>query len=105
MLRFTKEKRYRMPMYAVMVLSFVASFTTAVTLLAWYCPVAANWDAATAGSCPNPVILTNVSYYMSASSILTDWACAILPAFVLWEVQLKTRIKVSIVALLALGVV
>ena len=71
MLRFTKERRQRIPMYAIMVLSFVASFTTSVTLLAWCHPIAANWDAA-AGTCPNPIILTNICYYLSANSILTD---------------------------------
>lgn len=103
MLRFTKQRRYRLSMYGIMLLTCIASLTTSVTLLAWCRPIAANWDA-TAGTCPNSSILTNVSYYLSANSIVTDWACAILPAFVLWDVQLRRRIKVSILILLALGV-
>lgn len=104
LLRFTREKRYRIPLYAVMALSFIASTATALTLILWCRPIAANWDAR-AGTCPNAILLTNMSYYFSANGILTDWTCAILPAFVLWDVQLKMRVKVSLIMLLAMGVV
>ena len=89
-----------------MFLSFVASMTTSLTLLLWCLPhpIAANWDSRVA-TCPSPKIITDVSYYISANAIVTDWACAVLPAFVLWDVQLKLRIKVSLIVLLALGIV
>ncbi|KAH7341204.1 hypothetical protein BKA66DRAFT_35149 [Pyrenochaeta sp. MPI-SDFR-AT-0127] len=104
MLRFTRAKRYQIPLYAIIGLALIAAVSAALTLTLWCRPIAANWDSR-AGTCPNPIIITNFSYFFSACSITTDWACAILPAFILWDIQLKLRVKISVVGLLAMGVV
>lgn len=85
-------------------MSTLSVLITVSVLLAWCRPVAATWDPSL-GQCADPALITNVSYFISSISIATDWACAILPAFLLWDIQLRTAVKVSLIVVLALGVV
>lgn len=87
-----------------MFLSFIAALTTDIAVLAWCKPVSATWDKRR-GSCADSSVITNVSYFISTISIITDFSCAILPAFILSSVQLRFRIKASVALILALGVV
>ncbi|KAF4304622.1 putative cation-transporting ATPase 4 protein [Botryosphaeria dothidea] len=104
LLRITKERKYRYPLNGIMALASVAAITTIVTVLAQCRPIAATWDKRL-GTCDNPKVITNVSYFISSVSIVTDWTCAILPVFILWNIQLRFRIKASVAAILALGVI
>lgn len=104
LLRITTVRTHVVILYAIIGLSVVAAITTDVAVLAQCRPVAATWDPSL-GECAPSYVITNISFYISATSILTDWACAILPAFILWDIQLKLRIKVSVAIVLALGVV
>ncbi|KAB2571478.1 hypothetical protein DBV05_g9844 [Lasiodiplodia theobromae] len=87
-----------------MFLSCIAALTTDIAVLAWCKPISATWDKRT-GSCADASIITNVSYFISTISIITDFSCAILPVFILSSVQLHLRIKASVAIILALGVV
>ncbi|KAK7706855.1 hypothetical protein SLS57_009526 [Botryosphaeria dothidea] len=104
MLRITTNKTIKWALYMIMFLSMVAALTTDIAVLAWCHPVAATWDKRK-GTCADASVITNVSYFISSVSILTDWSCAILPAFILWNVQLRFRIKAPVAVVLALGVV
>lgn len=103
MLRITTRKIYRWILYTVIALATIACIVTDIAVLAWCKPVSATWDPS-AGKCAPASVITNVSYFISAVSILTDWTCAILPAFILWDVQLRWRIKASVAVVLGLGV-
>jgi hypothetical protein len=37
-------------------------------------------------------------------SILSDWIFAVLPIFLLWNVQLDWRVKLSVMGMLGLGI-
>lgn len=63
-----------------------------------------NWDINVPGYCNAREIQTALSYLVAAISITTDWIFALLPIFLLWNVQMKTRIKISVLALLSLGI-
>lgn len=104
LIRVTPRKLYRWILYTVMALTAVAAVVTDVAVLAWCKPVAATWDPS-AGKCAAGSVITNVSYFISAVSILTDWTCAILPAIILWDVQLQFRIKLPVMIILGLGFV
>lgn len=55
-------------------------------------PIERLWGATTEGSCDQR-LNSNVSFFFSAIEILTDWALAILPGVLLWNVQMKAKIK------------
>ncbi|KAK1470169.1 hypothetical protein CCUS01_06554 [Colletotrichum cuscutae] len=50
-----------------------------------------------------PMEYTWDNYMISVLAIVTDWTCAIVPTVVVWGLQMKSRVKVSVCAVLALG--
>lgn len=89
---------YKWSLYAIMVLTVVAGIGSMAGIVGSCTPPSAFWDPST-GSC-NAFVNTFAAYFISACSILTDFALAILPAFMLWNVQLRRSIKVSVAILL-----
>lgn len=63
-----------------------------------------NWYTLMPGHCNARAIQTALSYLVAAVSITTDWIFALLPIFLLWNVQMKTRVKLSAIAVLSLGI-
>jgi hypothetical protein len=70
-------------------------------------PSAYFWTQYTGGKglCINPKILVDATYAYSAISCVVDWTLAIVPAFMVWGLQMNTRTKISAVLVLALGAV
>ena len=64
-------------------------------------PIETLWGEAN-GTC-NLQLNSNVSFFFSAVEILTDWSLAILPAILLWNVQMKGSVKTSVAIILALA--
>ncbi|KAM5361834.1 hypothetical protein ACJZ2D_012864 [Fusarium nematophilum] len=66
-------------------------------------PISANWNK-NAGVCSPPIVITSLSYLVSAAAVATDWICAVLPGFMLYKAQMKRATKISISIILGLGV-
>lgn len=64
-------------------------------------PITALWGE-TEGVCTSS-LNSDASYFFSAVSIFTDWAIALLPAVLLWNVQMKWRVKGSVAVILSLA--
>lgn len=58
----------------------------------------------TRGTCQKVISLQTVSYIVSAIQMATDWACAIIPFFIVAGLQMSRRRKISVIAILGLGV-
>jgi hypothetical protein len=56
------------------------------------------------GECNGRNIQTVLSYAVAVVSISTDWIFATLPIFLLWDVQLDWRVKISVMSMLGLGI-
>ncbi|KAF4443762.1 cation-transporting atpase 4 [Fusarium austroafricanum] len=89
---------YRWSLIAIMVISTVSGIGSMIGIVASCSPPSAFWDPST-GEC-NAFVNTFAAYFISACSILTDFALAILPAFMLWKIQLRRSIKVSVAIIL-----
>lgn len=97
-------------LWAVMFLASISSLIGFIAVIITCQPIAKNWDPVigaddSIGYCMNYGIIQGISYYISASSIITDWACAIIPCFIVWNLQMKRRLKISVATILALGAV
>lgn len=57
------------------------------------------------GSCIAGTIVSGCFYGYSAISCLTDWTYSILPIFLVWNLQMNTRVKISVVMILAAGAI
>lgn len=65
-------------------------------------PITTLWGETTTGSC-SPTLNSRVSFFFSAVSIVTDFSLAILPAILLWRIQMKRRVKFSVAIMLGLA--
>lgn len=95
------NRAFSLTLHAVGVLT-VLSAVVSIIVTANIChPASALWGEAE-GSC-NYGMNSGVGYFFSAVSIVTDWTLAILPAFMVYKLQLKRSLKVSIATVLGLG--
>ncbi|KAI2467866.1 hypothetical protein F4781DRAFT_432967 [Annulohypoxylon bovei var. microspora] len=103
LLRITREKRYVVPLWGVIAVSSFAGIFGFVSVMAQCKPIAANWNL-NVGNCDGTLRVGAMSIAVSALSILTDWLCAILPAILLWNLNMRPKIKAWLIFVLALGV-
>lgn len=73
-----------------------------VTIFHCY-PTKKYWNDSIPGSCIPEPIFVKLGYLYSAVSLLTDLVYAMLPAFIIWNIQLKTRIRLIIIMLMGMG--
>lgn len=103
----TTMPKTRMAVYALLALTIAAFMTTFIGILCLCRPVEANWDssllATGEGECSDISVMLGLSYTSTASTILTDLACAILPALILWQTQMQLKTKLMVIALLSFG--
>lgn len=64
-------------------------------------PIETLWGEAN-GTC-DLKLNSDVSFFFSAIEIVTDWSLAILPAVLLWNIQMKGSVKTSVAIILALA--
>nr|QZS37078.1 C252A protein [Hypoxylon sp. CO27-5] len=102
LLRIAKAKHFVIPIWIVMGLSIFGAIIGLASQMEGCKPIAANWDIAL-GHCRGTEEVGAVTIFVSAISILTDWLCAILPALLLWNLNMKTKTKVLLAFVLALG--
>ena len=57
----------------------------------------------TRGQCVSPGVVEGSTYTHSALSALADWTLGILPIFLVWDLNMNPRTKVSVALILALG--
>jgi hypothetical protein len=65
-------------------------------------PITTLWGETTTGSC-NLKLNSNVSFFFSAIEIATDWSLAILPGALLWNIQMRSNVKLSVAVILGLA--
>ncbi|KAK6072309.1 cation-transporting atpase 4 [Seiridium cupressi] len=108
--RITAERKFRLMLWGVMFLASLSALIGFIAVVITCNPIAKNWDPVLAadssiGYCIDYNIIQGISYYISASSIITDWACAVIPCFIVWNLQMRRKLKISVVGILALGAV
>ena len=68
-------------------------------------PVSYFWEQYTGmeGRCINGNIVTASTYTYSAMSCWTDWTYCILPTFMVWNLQMKPQIKITVCFILGVS--
>ncbi|KAF4628501.1 hypothetical protein G7Y89_g9653 [Cudoniella acicularis] len=57
------------------------------------------------GSCVDPSVITSSTYAHSTISAVADWTLGILPIFLVWDLAMNPRTKVSVGLILGLGAI
>lgn len=100
--RITTTKALLIYNYFIMGLSIVSGFVTFVELLYICRPIATAWLKAD-GHCADDHIVISFAYFLSATSIVTDFSCSIMPTIILWNLQMDRRLKFAVGAILSFG--
>lgn len=101
------NKYYQAALWVVLVIQFIGNTASAVLPLSICHNVAALWDqtAAMTTTCGDLKAVINFAYYSNSFNSATDLFLAVFPAVVFWNLNLKLRIKISLIVLLSLGIV
>ncbi|KAM0425288.1 hypothetical protein ACHAPT_009344 [Fusarium lateritium] len=102
-IRLDQRKRVVVPLYVNMSVMVLVAILALIFVFANCKPFAATWNPAL-GTCQKKISLQTVSYIVSAIQMVTDWACATIPFFIVAELQMSRRRKVSVICILGLGV-
>ncbi|KAK8022790.1 integral membrane family protein [Apiospora rasikravindrae] len=104
LLRIAPSKGYRRALQGVMVFTLLYTLFCFVTLLLQCTNIAVLWDPTVQATCWSKQKLQTLSYANSIINILTDMFFAVLPAPMLWNVQINMRTKASLICIMGLGV-
>jgi hypothetical protein len=101
------NKYYQIVLWAVLAIQFAGNTASAVLPLSICRDVEALWDPAVAVSttCGDLKAVINFAYYSNTFNSATDLFLAVFPAVIFWNLNLKLRIKASLIVLLSLGIV
>lgn len=103
MLRVAAEKSHRIVLWIIIAVVIMTGLTGVIGGPTVCHPIEKNWDlTATPEDCAFDAVLV-IGFVVTGTSILTDFACAGLPVFILWNMQLDRRTKVLSWVMLALG--
>lgn len=106
LLRIAVKRRHIYTIYGtLMVLLTFTIFYTTYTIFSCR-PVAYFWTQVTgaSGSCLSTSSVEAANYVHAVMCIVTDWTLSILPIFMVWDLQMSYRTKVSVVIILGLGI-
>ncbi|KAH7368264.1 hypothetical protein B0T11DRAFT_326459 [Plectosphaerella cucumerina] len=103
LLRIKDSRKLKITLYSIMAGLVVTNFGCIIILLAECDPVSAYWTGV--GKCW-PAKIRIYSIYLTISySVLTDLMCSLLPLVVVWNVRIPFKTKVSVCALMGLGLI
>ncbi|KAF1841545.1 uncharacterized protein K460DRAFT_419592 [Cucurbitaria berberidis CBS 394.84] len=106
LLRISVTKIHTWILYLAMLISVVAGGVFFFVCLFQCSPVSYMWDRTSqSGRCVNDTLIAVLAYIYSAFSIVSDFTFAIIPAFLVWHLQLKRRAKVALIPLITMGCV
>ena len=92
--------------FVIMALNILSTLIAFIALFCVCKPIAAALNPALPGAkCSSVGVVISLGYFVSATSLTTDFSCAILPIFILWKVQMSKRAKVTVATILGVGLV
>ncbi|KAM3070181.1 hypothetical protein ACMFMG_003780 [Clarireedia jacksonii] len=103
LLRIAVTRRYFIwTIWLIMSMCIAAAFIFNVGVLNICHPIDTLWSAHPTGTC-NAKLNSDVSYFFSVIEVITDFALAILPAILLWNIQMKFKVKFSVMLVLGMA--
>ncbi|KAH7407471.1 hypothetical protein BKA64DRAFT_666664 [Cadophora sp. MPI-SDFR-AT-0126] len=107
LLRILQERTYIYLVWAGLVTDFILCVSINAMALSTCTPTSYFWnkaDPSAKGTCRDPRIATNTGYAMSAGTVFLDIFFVIIPYSLLWNLQMKTRVKVTAMFIMSLGI-
>ena len=107
--RLADQRRYKWILGVSIVIVGVWSLTLFFWNIFQCSPVPAQWDYTILARdpeahCVSADEIVSAAYALSALTILSDWLYALLPIPMIWRVRMTPQAKLSVIAVLSLGV-
>ncbi|KAF2649582.1 hypothetical protein K491DRAFT_721527 [Lophiostoma macrostomum CBS 122681] len=103
LLRINTKRSNRSVLIAILAVAIASVGTTVVGILIQAQPLSAFWTGK--GKITDPTLILCFSYAFSAASVTTDFSLGIMPIVILRHLQMPSLIKVSLIFVLALGII
>ncbi|KAF7860300.1 hypothetical protein EAF04_008428 [Stromatinia cepivora] len=95
------RRRYVYTIWGIMIMSVISALVFIIGIANICHPINTLWGESK-GTC-DLELNSDVSLFFSAMEIATDWTLAVLPAFLLWNIKMKSRVKISVACILGLA--
>lgn len=102
LIRIAPNRIYRWCLRALIAISVVTTVAAMTVVLVRCKPISANWNPGI-GQCVSQDLIIVFTYVVSAVNVATDWSVAIMPIFILWNVQMKRGLKILTSVILGIG--
>lgn len=106
LLRVANQRIHILIIYTIMILAtvFGGAFFFVIVFQCW--PISDWWDLNPAHkNCINPDIVIGLTYGVSALNIIADWTLGLLPIFIVKDLQMSSRQKRLVSAILAFAAI
>lgn len=106
LLRLAVKKVHRVVLWAIISMVISIGLIFWLVLLLDCKPISYFWrrvDPTVSGTCLPLRTLLDIAYLYSSLTILCDLTLGILPAFLVWKLQMNRRTKIAVGGILSLG--
>ncbi|KAL0932154.1 uncharacterized protein CTRU02_213106 [Colletotrichum truncatum] len=105
LLRIATTKAHQWVIYTAMFFTVLSGVVFFFVTLFQCMPVNYFWNKHIPGSCIDINIVIGLAFLYSSFSVISDLTFAVLPVFLVWGLQLKTKAKLALIPLLIMGCV
>ncbi|OCL05824.1 hypothetical protein AOQ84DRAFT_412657 [Glonium stellatum] len=89
LLRITPSPVHERILWTLIVVSICSTIMACIVVFTTCRPMAYMWDKTiSGGKCNSLENIIALSYVVSGVNIVTDWTCAVVPAIILWDIQM-----------------
>ncbi|PVH71601.1 hypothetical protein DL98DRAFT_398008, partial [Cadophora sp. DSE1049] len=110
LLRITQQRRYSYAIFACMFILVLTNIAMFGIMLFQCKPISYYWDQfflkvhTVQGTCIDRQIVLNIGYLFAATGIVVDWVFALMPIPMLWGINMRPQVKLSVIVILGLGI-
>ncbi|KAI3333401.1 hypothetical protein F4824DRAFT_472388 [Ustulina deusta] len=103
LIRLSRSKTFQWILWGTIAFVTIYTLFAFLTLFLYCRPLSGFWDTGSGAKCYSVQLFIRFGLANTALSIFTDILLASLPIPVIWKLQLKTKIRVYLIIMLALG--
>ena len=101
--RLLDPRRWRTRvLFTMSVVQVLLAIVPCIIVFAQCTPTEKLWDSSLPGRCWDSSILNDITYFMTAYTILTDIALAVMPITAFWKLNMPVRTKVGLCVMMGL---